>query len=322
LASGVSAEEIRKDIAGDASRDPAMHSFRAEIQRQFDALVSRLNVAELGRGRIRFLRVASQQLSPTLQAEIVKRLLARQTIEQVARDLRLSISAVRRLSRKHKTAFRKPGHGRRYSVATIAAMTTELKAGVRPTDVCARYGCTMEFTKKIRRQFGDTFDRRDLRLVNPKICQKVKQALAAGQRPTEIERTFRFSHSWLWHFRKHVLHDTEDLRLRPLIIPETEREQIAAELRAGGSIRALARKFHHAYRAIKEIGFAVGWAPRKCRKFTDRERTLIIELIAQGKSNREIAKAVQCSTVAIQQARLRSQWTLREALVGWAPAWE
>lgn len=312
LASGIPAAEIRKDIQGDGQCSAAMRTFRAEIQRQFDAIVSRLNPAELNRGRIKFLHSVNPiKLTRRLEAEILKRLLANQTMEQVARDLRVPITPVRKVSRKHGISFQRKGRGRRYSAATIRAMTRELRSGTRPTDVCVRYGCTMELTKRVRNKIGDTLDRRDLRRIKPQIRYKVRRALTAGQRPTEVEHALKLTHSWLWHFRKDVLNDRRDLRRDRKKIPADEAKLIAEALRAGQSVRAVARHFHHGYRQIKDIGRAAGWSPRRCRKFTEQERTLIVGLIAEGKSNAEIARALQCKTYIIQQAR-RSAWTTQQ----------
>jgi transposase-like protein len=334
LSSGETADSLRKLIVCGRG-DPASHNYRRQVlisfeiglwQRNGGALTPVLRgvIVELARKGlsdrsiharvpIGFDLVAALageiRTEQNLEAKILERLIANEPMSEVAHVLHIPIHLVRRISRKHHISFRKQGRGRKYSAATIAAMTAELKAGARPTDVCEKYGCTPELTKRIRLQFGDTLDRRDLRRVRPEMRTKVTQALAAGQRPTEIERTSKVSHFWLWHFRKHILHDSEDLRTRPLVIPEPERKQIAAELLAGGSIRAVARRFHRGYRQVKEIGFAVGWRPRKCRKFTPAERATILQLIGEGKSNGEIARALRCSKTVILQARRTSQWT-------------
>jgi len=256
---------------------------------------------------------AQQSAQRALEPQILERLLANESMSEVAHVLHIPIHLVRRISRKHGISFRKTGRGRRYSATTVAAMTAELKAGARPTDVCVRFGCTMELTKRIRQQLGDVLDRRDLRRVRSQIREKVTQALAAGQRPTEIKSACHVSGYWLWNFRKTVLKDSRDMRRHPKPIPLDEAKLIAEALLADGSIRAVARRFHHGYGEIKAIGFAAGWKPRKCRRFIPDERSRIMQLIAEGKSNEEIAKAMRCSTAAIKQARRKSQWTTQKA---------
>jgi DNA-binding CsgD family transcriptional regulator len=273
-------------------------------------------IAQLRREFIQHLREsrsAEKSAQHALEPQILERLLQNQPAKQVASELHISISPVRKVSRKHGVSFRKTGRGRRYSATTVAAMTAELKAGARPTDVCEKFGCTPELTKRIRLQFGDRLDRRDLRRVKPEITEAVKQSLAAGQRPKEIKRVLGVSGYWLWNFRKNALNDCKDFRRDPEKIPADEAKLIAEALLADVSIRAVARQFHHGYSEIKTIGFAAGWAPRKCRRFIPDERARIMQLIAEGKSNEEIAKAMRCSTAAIKQARRKSQWTTQKA---------
>lgn len=306
LASGISAEEISRDIQGHGKCNPATNAFRAEVQREFDRLVRRLNPVELSRGRIKFSRPVNPiMLTRRLEAEILKRL-ANQTTEHVAHALRIPITPVRKVSRKYGISFQRKGRGRRYSAATIKAMTAQLRSGARPTDVAKRFGCTLELTKRIRNEFGDRLDRRR---VNKRIRLRVKRGLTAGERPSEVERALNLTHSWLWHFRRTVLNDSRDLRRDPKKIPADEARLIAEALRAGKPVRVVARQFHHGYRQVKEIGFAVGWRPRKCRKFTPAERALILKLIAEGKTNAEVAQTLRCSITVIQQARRKSRWT-------------
>ncbi len=337
LSSGETADSLRRLIVCGRT-DRATHDYRRQVlisfeiglwQRNGGALTPVLRgvIVELARKGLSDRSIHSRvpvgidlvtslageiRTEQKLEAKILERLLANQPMSEVAHLLHIPIHLVRRISRKHHISFRKQGRGRRYSAATVAAMTAELKAGARPTDVCEKYGCTMELTKRIRLQFGDNLDRRDLRRVKPEIRAKVSEALASGERPSQVGHAFNISLSWIWALRRAV-NIYQDMRRHPAPIPLDEAKLIAEALLAGGSIRAVARRFHHGYRQVKEIGFAVGWRPRKCRKFTPAERATILQLIGEGKSNGEIARALRCSKTVILQARRKSQWTTQKA---------
>lgn len=302
LKNGATVEEVRRSIAPGPGLDKVTRQYRYQIGLEFDSLVLRLSMPALRSGRVRLLNRANGVLrpSPTLEGEILRRLRAGESIVQVARVLHLMESVVRRLSKRHGLASRKFGVGRRFTDAQLEDIATALRSGLTSVSVQKQFHVSAWTVLKVRRQLlNDHTNRRFRRSWD---MDAVKCALAQGKRPSDIERTCGIGHQVLWKLRR-KLGDLQDWRCRNRrILTPDERARIAADIQAGLSQRAIAKKYHLHTGRVHCLQVMEGFAPGY-RRFTAEEINEVHNSIRAGQSNLEIARRHGCSPGAISTRR-------------------
>lgn len=282
-----------------AANDP----FHKETELHFDALLLRVSIPQLRRGKVVLLRRSNAKLkpTPTLEAEILRRMRAGDSTVRAAKTLKVPISAVARVSKVHQLAYEKIGPGRRFRAEFLEQLAAELQAGSTPAELRRRHRISAQTILKVRRSLlNDYSDRRALlRTYNPEL---VRAALATDKAITRIETEYGISNGSLWKLRRR-LGDREDRRARNRkTFSEEEKAVIIADLHRGLSQRAASKKYHVHTGRVRQVQAEAGLL-RTIRHFTPAEVLKVEKAIRRGETNGEIARRFGSTPGAIWQRR-------------------
>jgi hypothetical protein len=241
-----------------------------------------------------------RKITPELKHAILV-MLRKSSILAVKYRFKLPHKLVRRISIECKARFQKVGRGRLIPKEVQRQIIGALKADQSKAEIRRTFGVSLDFIQKVRRQIGDTEDRRVRRSWD---AAKVRRSLKKGLSVTEVERECGIQHAVLWKFRKKI-GDVEDRRRRgkPMLIEK--RVALLADIRAGLCQRALAEKWHVHADLVRELQRGAGVPLRTPRTFTIVEVLRMRDLFSQGKTDGEIARELKCTRGAIWFRRKR-----------------
>jgi transposase-like protein len=292
LQRGQSLESLRQEIIG--TGDP----YRRRVLLCFDLLVPHL--AKTRRGLVP--RTKSQLVSVELRAEALRLLRSGLSQDAVRKKLPgIGPSLIQALAKEHHIAARKVGRGRRFLPSQREQILAEVRADKRSIDIRRKFGVSDWVVQRLRKSIGDHENRLYRRNYS---LAAVQESLREGRGLEEIKRTFGVAHAVLWKVRR-AMGDFEDRRHRNRrILSEVERKAIFADIRAGLSQRALAKKYHfHSVRA-RALQAEIGIRARY-RRFTPGDISKICARFKAGETVREIAHELGCSPAAIWARRKR-----------------
>jgi hypothetical protein len=241
-----------------------------------------------------------RKITPEL-TRAVQVMLRKSSILAVKYRFKLPHRLVRGISKESKARFQKLGRGRLIPKEVQRQIIGALKAHKSKAEIRRTFGVSLDFIQKVRRQIGDTEDRRLRRSWD---AAKVRRSLKKGLSVTEVERECGIQHAVLWKFRKKI-GDLEDRRRRGKPMPPEKKAAILADIRAGLCQRALAEKWHVHADAVRQLQIGAGVPLNSPRTFTIVEVLKIRELFSQGKTDGEIARELRCTRGAVWFRRKR-----------------